>query len=121
MVEPPWYKAPCTSTMSARTPLEEVNACLQHMQQMDVDPGLGKREVEQAPKDPINKDGPQPKHPPPQSKGQGGQGKGGRASEQAEPSSASAPPEKTVTEAAPEDPSWLRRRRLGTANPSRIQ
>ena len=90
--------------MSARTPLEEVNACLQHMQQMDVDPGLGKREVEQAPKDPINKDGPQPKHPPPQSKGQGGQGKGGRASEQAEPSSASAPPEKTVTEAAPEDP-----------------
>eukprot|EP00439_Symbiodinium_sp_Y106_P057811 s445_g8.t1 len=65
--------------MSARTPLEEVNACLQHMQQMDVDPGLGKREVEQAPKDPINKDGPQPKHPPPQSKGQGGQGKGGRS------------------------------------------
>ncbi|CAE7374307.1 unnamed protein product [Symbiodinium sp. CCMP2592] len=76
--------------LSSLGKLGKGKACFQHMQEMEVDASLGKREAPTVTANRAEQEGePQPKHSRPQSKGQGGQGKGGRgtAQEAAAPSS----------------------------------
>ncbi|CAE7731380.1 unnamed protein product [Symbiodinium sp. CCMP2592] len=80
----------------------EVAACFQHMQEMEVDAALGKREATALAENTAEKDGePQPKHPRPLSKGQGGQGKGGKAANPEPSAPSSGHPNREATTSDP--------------------
>ncbi|CAE7198951.1 unnamed protein product [Symbiodinium sp. CCMP2592] len=91
--------SPCSAC--GRSPLQEMTDCFQHMQGMEVDATLGKREAPVATDNQVEQAEPQQKHSRPQSKGLGGQGKGGRGSG---PDAAPVSPGTSTGQGAPEQP-----------------